>query len=733
MPDVKKKRILLVEDEPLIALAKRRMLESAGYDVGVAHSGEQALERFTDSPIPDLILMDIDLGHGIDGTETAHRILEDHNVPIVFLSSHAEPEIVARTEKITSYGYVQKTTEDPILLASIRMAFQLWEAHQKIVESESLQANLFEQVPGAIYQFRFFPDGSSCFPMASRNIWLVYEVTPEEVREDATPAFQRIHPDDFDAVVASITRSYETLEDWEDDYRVILPSRGERWLRGRAKPEQLADGSVLWHGYITDITDYKTTESRSSVQHRIIEAIQDAVIVTDSTGIITYHNSAAAGLYQFPPDSAVGTSISNVIPCGRNSDNARVHNPLCAIADHAQWTGEQLIEPADGKVFTVSISNYPIVDTRGELEAIVSVSRRLHYGTPFRTAKTDAHYLENELFELIQRDSEIFTFLREGSLDGMWYWDTEKPEHEWMDNRFWELLGYDPATKRHDPAEWQDLIHPDDLKVALENFHKHLEDPDHPYDQVVRYTHKNGGTVYVRCRGLAIRDENGKPRRMLGVHNDITELMTTIETEKMLRHELNHRVKNNLAIVQSLISLKQSEEGGTADLSDILHQVDTVRVLHEQLQGSDELTTLELDPYLRSILASVFDSAVHVEVSGLNVEVTSKVAVPLGLVINELATNAAKHAFSATEEPRFTVNISKSNEADNRVGVSVSNTGPPFPAHVDLDNAASLGMRLISSLVDQLESTLVLTREPHPVFKFDVEYENLFDSQMKRA
>lgn len=470
-----------------------------------------------------------------------------------------------------------------------------------------------------------------------------------------------------------------------------------------------------------DQTAQENAEAAHHLQDPIIEAIQDAVIVTNNAGVITYYNSAAANLYQFPADSAVGTSICEVISCGRNTDTARVYDPLCAITDHPRWTGEQLIETADGKVFTVSISNYPIVGTRGELESIVSVSRRLHHNSPFRTGKTDAHYLENELLELIQRDPTVFTFLREGSLDGMWYWDTEKPENEWMDNRFWELLGYDPATKRHDPAEWQDLIHPDDLKVALENFHKHLEDPNHPYDQVVRYTHKDGRTVFVRCRGLAIRDERGKPRRMLGVHNDITELMKTIETEKMLRHELNHRVKNNLAIVHSLISLKQSQEECTTDLSDILYQVDTVRVLHEQLQGSDELTTLELKSYLRSILASVFNSAVHVDVSGPDVEVTSKVAVPLGLVINELATNAAKHAFSNTDEPRFTVSIFTSNEAENRVCVSVSNTGPPFPAHVNLDHASSLGIGLIRSLVDQLESTLVITKEPHPVFELEGE------------
>ncbi|MEM7752019.1 MAG: PAS domain-containing sensor histidine kinase [Pseudomonadota bacterium] len=135
----------------------------------------------------------------------------------------------------------------------------------------------------------------------------------------------------------------------------------------------------------------------------------------------------------------------------------------------------------------------------------------------------DRHYLECELEELV-KDNKVWQFIREGSLDGIWYWDLENPQNEWMSPELWELLGIDPATKAHDPAEWQDLIHPEDLVVATENFNAHCADPDHPYDQIVRYRHADGSTIWVRCRGLAIRDATGKPVRMLGAHNDVTAL-----------------------------------------------------------------------------------------------------------------------------------------------------------------------------------------------------------------
>jgi PAS domain S-box-containing protein len=134
------------------------------------------------------------------------------------------------------------------------------------------------------------------------------------------------------------------------------------------------------------------------------------------------------------------------------------------------------------------------------------------------------HYLEIELNELVASDPRIFNFLQEGSLDGMWYWDLQSLEDEWMSPRFWEVLGCDPEQMPHKASAWQDIIFEEDLKTAAGNLEAHLRDPNHPYDQMVRYRHKDGHTVWVRCRGLAIRDAQGTPVRMLGVHNDVTAL-----------------------------------------------------------------------------------------------------------------------------------------------------------------------------------------------------------------
>ena len=161
----------------------------------------------------------------------------------------------------------------------------------------------------------------------------------------------------------------------------------------------------------------------------------------------------------------------------------------------------------------------------------------------------DKHYLEGELEELVRTDARIWQFIREGSLDGVWYWDLENPEHEYMSPEFWRLFGFDPETKAHLAAEWQDLIFAEDLELAKENVARHIEDPAHPYDQIVRYRRADGDVTWVRCRGLAIRDETGKAVRLLGAHNDVTALKKE-ELAALEASELFSRVMNT---VQSAI------------------------------------------------------------------------------------------------------------------------------------------------------------------------------------
>lgn len=152
------KRILLVEDEFLIAIQKQRQLQNYNYQVEHVSSGEEAIDfALNEETAIDLILMDINLGQMM-GTEAAQIILSQKEIPIVFFSSHSEPEIVRQTENITSYGYILKDSSIVVLDASIKMALKLFEANKKLKRSESFRKKIFEnsRIPFVILETEHF-------------------------------------------------------------------------------------------------------------------------------------------------------------------------------------------------------------------------------------------------------------------------------------------------------------------------------------------------------------------------------------------------------------------------------------------------------------------------------------------------------------------------------------------------------------------------------------------------
>ena len=167
------KIILLVEDEAVISLVQAQELEKEGYTVIQAASGEAAIDLICiKNTHVDLILMDIDLGKGIDGTVAAKEILKNNDIPVLFLSSHTEKEIVQKTEKITSYGYVVKSSSFTVLDASIKMAFKLFDANRGLYKKNEilhhhsqLLENIIENFPG----FVVIKDTRSCIIGCNTN------------------------------------------------------------------------------------------------------------------------------------------------------------------------------------------------------------------------------------------------------------------------------------------------------------------------------------------------------------------------------------------------------------------------------------------------------------------------------------------------------------------------------------------------------------------------------------
>lgn len=172
------------------------------------------------------------------------------------------------------------------------------------------------------------------------------------------------------------------------------------------------------------------------------------------------------------------------------------------------------------------------------------------------------HALKEEFLALLGRDPRIATFFEEA---GIWTWDLQKPEAEWMNAHFWQSLGY-PAQVRMGQS-WQQLIHPDDLAPLQAQLQAHLSDPSLPFCAVTRYRHQNGSTVWIRSQGLALRQANGQATLMLISYADITR-----EKEAELRARQQALLYDSIVASQVLYVAKTDVAGRYTFVSDYYAQ-----------------------------------------------------------------------------------------------------------------------------------------------------------------
>jgi PAS domain S-box-containing protein len=305
-----RKRLLLVEDEAIIALGEKKQLERYGYEVLTVTSGQKALEVCKVDRDIGLILMDIDLGRGMDGTEAARLILQERELPIVFLSSHTEPDIVARTEAITSYGYVVKNSSITVLDASIKMAFRLFQANQQtLAVNKKLEATLdalpellFEVDLDGRYWDAHYPDPS-----------LLYRPVTELI---GLRVVDRLPSPAANIIMTAIAEAHEKGLITGRQYELPLSS-GTRWFEltvSRMASQHETPHFIL---FCQDISD-RITASRHRVKleqelqeskdqaERLLEVAAEIIMCLDTDGTISLFNDNGHRLLGYEPPYLIG-------------------------------------------------------------------------------------------------------------------------------------------------------------------------------------------------------------------------------------------------------------------------------------------------------------------------------------------------------------------------------------------------------------------------------------------
>lgn len=232
-----------------------------------------------------------------------HRILLRNN-KIKFVHERARTIYDEEGIPVRTVGTVQDVSEKKI-------------NEKRLEEYNEMMYKLTRQVPGVVYQYRLFPDGRACFPYSSPGMMDIYGFTPEEVKEDATPVFGRIHSDDYDRVANDIFKSAEDLSLFHCEFRVILPDRGVEWRMSKARPERLSDGSTLWYGIITNTTEQKKSEEALLASEKryklLVENSSDIIVLLNEKGEQIMVSKIAESITGYSPDELVGKRFEEII------------------------------------------------------------------------------------------------------------------------------------------------------------------------------------------------------------------------------------------------------------------------------------------------------------------------------------------------------------------------------------------------------------------------------------
>jgi PAS domain S-box-containing protein len=300
-----------------------------------------------------------------------------------------------------------------------------------------------------------------------------------------------------------------------------------------------------------------------------------------------------------------------------------------------------------------------------------------------------------------------------------------------------EISGYTQEELLDRPIWW---VHEDDTPRAKELFERTFREGMGFKDFEYKAVKKNGDLWYASSSWKPLKDEEGKFKGICFQTIDITErkragdqLKVSLKEKEVLLREIHHRVKNNLQVVSSLLNMQAraaKDENTIAVLSESRDRINTMALIHTKLYESENLSQINMKGFVDGLLRQLVqgypvpDTKITPVVHAVDRPLPISIAVPLGLVVNELLSNAFKHAFVNRKEGMIEVSLGASEEGG--VSLTVSDDGVGLPEGFDIDTTKTLGLHLVKILVeDQLLGNLKVISDRGATFNIEFKIEKI--------
>jgi PAS domain S-box-containing protein len=460
-------------------------------------------------------------------------------------------------------------------------------------------------------------------------------------------------------------------------------------------------------GIARDISEHKKAEQAliqsEDKYRRIFESLTDVYYRTDKEAIVTEISPSVYAQAGWDPEDVIGHPVTDFYrdPSAREVF-AKTLKEKGVVNDY-----ELQLLAKDGRVIQVSVSSHIVSDDRGQALGVEGVLRDI----------TSRKQIERALRE----SEEKFRTMVETSIQGIFIF--QDFQLVYANEAIAQITGYSIKELLSLPMEKvQAIIHPDDQEMIWGRLADRLAGKDVPSRYEFRLIRKDKKTLWLEV--VVSRTEfQGKPA-VQGAVIDITDRkkadeqikMSLREKEVMLR-EIHHRVKNNMQIILSLLRIQSRtvKDRGTREMfKQSQNRIRSMALIHEALYKSKNLAIIDISDYVSRMathLLSIYredlgEIEINQEAKGVFLDINR--AIPCGLIISELVSNCLKHAFPQKKPGKITIRMTR--DKKDRCSLTVKDNGIGLPEALDFKDADTLGLQLVTDLVQQIKGSIVLNK-----------------------
>ena len=503
--------------------------------------------------------------------------------------------------------------------------------------------------------------------------------------------------DTEERVMRAVERAQITGEPYDLEVKIKTAKGNVKWIRDTGQAEFQNGKCVRLYGIVQDIHKRKLAEEESEKNKRLLEAITQqtevAVWVRDHQGKLLFVNNQWKTIFGLENQTIIGQSLEDFF--SSKEANVMIQSDQDVVRRNEQVIFEEYINTAMGPRHFM-VNKFPLTGISGLENAVGGIGTDI---TEIKNTEKRLQETKQKLREIIEHSTNLF------------YTHDANHELTYLSPQSIDFLGYTPEEAKR---RWTEFVtdHPDNEK-GFDFTQRAIDTGEAQPPFELQLEKGDGEIIWVEVNEAPIV-KDGKTVSIAGSLTNITKrkmaqnkIRDSLREKETLLAEIHHRVKNNLAVVASLMQLQAMESQNSDVRSELLESVLRIKSMagiHEHLYKTEDFSNLDFAHNLETLVGDVIDTMqfsadISLEFECDEVRLSVNQAIPCSLIVNEVITNIIKHGFKGRESGNVTTKL---HEKNNTVTLSVEDNGRGLPVDFDPKSTKTLGMQLIITLTEQL-------------------------------